>query len=75
MFFDNSGPMAYHTMVHDGFGYLYQHHDIGPGYNYLGKCSFFCTYSPLSGHIGGGYFWKDILRNKENKSESTRSIL
>ena len=29
--FDDNGNMAYHSAVHDAFGYLFNKHGVGPG--------------------------------------------
>ena len=59
--FDESGPVAYHSAVHDGFGYLKRHHNIGPGYKYLGAFSVFSADNPLSEQISGLEFWGKLL--------------
>ena len=63
--FDNDGPVAYHAATHDAFGYLYRTYNVGPGYNYLHKCSIFNTYNPLSGHFSGLKYWSKILDDSE----------
>lgn len=62
LLFDQSGPFAYHSAVHDAFGYLKNNHNTGPGYNYLYTCSIFSTESPLAGHISGTRFWRNVLK-------------
>lgn len=58
--------MAYHSVVHDGFGYLYTFHKIGPGYDYM------CTNTldddnPMAGQIDGIKFWRETLKEIETK--------
>ncbi|XP_066928123.1 uncharacterized protein [Clytia hemisphaerica] len=61
--FDDDGPLAYHSAAHDAFGYLITHHDVGPGYNYLGACGEVLDASRcMSGQISGLLFWKDVLK-------------
>nr|XP_047138865.1 uncharacterized protein LOC124814843 [Hydra vulgaris] len=59
--FDNDGPWACHTAVHDAFGYLKTFHNIGPGYNYLGGISAFETEHCMAGQSCGLLFWKETL--------------
>ena len=62
--FDDRGPMAYHSAVHDAFGYLKVIHDVGPGYNYLNKSSYFHTDdtdSFMAGQLPGIAFWKKVI--------------
>ncbi|XP_057304611.1 uncharacterized protein LOC130641704 [Hydractinia symbiolongicarpus] len=63
---DDTGYMAYHSVVHDGFGYLYTFHKIGPGYDYM------CTDTldddnPMAGQIDGIKFWRETLKEIETK--------
>lgn len=60
--FDDYGHMAYHSAVHDGFGYLRTAHETGPGYNYL-DCGWFGDWSPMGGQLSGIRFWKKTLGN------------
>ena len=51
-----------HSCIHDAAGYLYNYHNIGPGYNYLGSWkTLFPTSSPYSGQFSGLLFWKSVL--------------
>lgn len=59
--FDHSGPIAYHSAVHDAFGYLKNYHNTGPGYNYLSTCSMFATENPAAGQISGINFWNKVF--------------
>lgn len=52
--------VSYHGAVHDAAGYLYNYHDIGPGYNYLGLENR-DTSSPLTGQEAGLRYWNDKL--------------
>jgi len=62
--FDNMGPFAYHSAVHDGFGYLKTNHKTGPGYNYLNK-GIFGDWSPLGGQYSGLEFWNETCEKLE----------
>lgn len=53
-------PLSYHACVHDAAGYLYQYHNIGPGYNYLSWTSLIPTRIHYSGQISGIYFWNKV---------------
>ena len=66
MLFDDTGPMAYHSAVHDAFGYLITYHNIGPGYDYLGAWSLFESHMPLSGQLSGLKFWNNILKEEKH---------
>ncbi len=51
-------PVVIHGAVHDAAGYLYNYHDMGPGYNYLGsKLEPLDTSSPLCGQVSGISYW------------------
>ncbi|XP_066936890.1 uncharacterized protein [Clytia hemisphaerica] len=62
--FDDLGAFAYHSAVHDGFGYLKTNHSTGPGYNYLNK-GLFGDSSPLGGQISGISFWESTLDDEK----------
>jgi hypothetical protein len=51
----------YHGAAHDAFGYLYNQHHLGPGYQYvdsaLNGLDKYGTGSPLSGQISGYVYW------------------
>lgn len=49
--------VGYHGVVHDAAGYLYNYHDTGPGYDYLGTEGR-STASPLSGQRDGIAYWR-----------------
>ena len=63
-FYDDTGSFAFHTAVHDGFGYIKFCHDVGPGYDYL-ESSMFTDINPLAGQIGGLTFWNSTLDEME----------
>ena len=62
MLFDEDGPVAYHSAVHDGFGYLMTFHSQGPGYDYLGAWTLFGAKTSMSGQISGIKFWRETLK-------------
>ena len=66
MLFDNTGYMAYHSAVHDAFGYLRKHHHTGPGYDYMDD-SILSTDNPMSGQISGMNFWKKVCNEVQKK--------
>ena len=69
LLFDENGPLAFHSAVHDAFGYLLNYHQTGPGYKYLGAFSIFEAHEPLSDQVSGIEFWNELLRkNKPRKS-------
>lgn len=53
-------PLSYHGIVHDAAGYLYNYHDMGPGYNYLGE-EMRDTANPLTGQESGIRYWNEKL--------------
>jgi hypothetical protein len=57
----NENAWDYHGAAHDAFGYLYNHHDIGPGYQYcdspLNQLDALGTDSFLSGQLSGYVYW------------------
>ena len=68
LLFDNSGKVAYHSAVHDAFGYLINYHKTGPGYKYLDAASMFKRDNPLSEQAAGIRFWGKVLKhNKEHE--------
>ena len=48
--------IGYHGIFHDAAGYMYNHHGIGPGYDYQGK-EFLPTDFPGTGQVSGLEFW------------------
>ena len=58
--------MAYHSAVHDSFGYLKTNHGIGPGYDYLDK-NYLADTNCMAGQISGISFWKEVLEEVETK--------
>ena len=65
--YDDSGHMAYHSAVHDSFGYLLTNHKTGPGYDYLKGSTFFSTDNCLAGQIPGIAFWKKAVADIKKK--------
>lgn len=59
----NDGALAYHGVFHDGGGYLYNYHNVGPGYNYL-HFSAFDTSSAVSGQTSGITYWANRLNTR-----------
>lgn len=53
-------PVGYHGVFHDAAGYLYNYHDMGPGYNYLGREDR-DTSSPFTGQESGIRYWNDKM--------------
>lgn len=53
-------PVGYHGVVHDAAGYLYNYHNTGPGYDYLGREGR-DTSSPLSGQREGIAYWRQSM--------------
>ncbi len=48
--------LGYHGVVHDAAGYLFNYHNQGPGYDYLGREGR-DTSSPLTGQQAGIQYW------------------
>ena len=69
MIFDDDGHIAYHSAVHDAFGYLINYHSIGPGYDYMHH-SHFNKSNPLAGQLDGMNFWKNVLSTVSLKGDS-----
>lgn len=59
----DDSAIGYHGAVHDAGGYLYNYHDQGPGYDYLGAEGR-DTSSPLSGQRAGISYWRDKLPDR-----------
>ncbi len=55
-------PVSYHGAVHDAAGYLFNYHDSGPGYNYLGL-ERRDTANPLTGQESGIRYWNEKMGN------------
>jgi WXG100 family type VII secretion target len=53
--------IGYHGIVHDAAGYLYNFHDLGPGYDYLGQESHRDPGNPLVGQQSGVRYWNEKL--------------
>jgi len=58
LFDGDSTAVGLHGIVHDAAGYLYNYHNAGPGYDYLGLEQR-DTSSPLSGQRAGLQYWRD----------------
>ncbi|MEI2692974.1 MAG: WXG100 family type VII secretion target [Anaerolineae bacterium] len=52
--------LGYHGVVHDAAGYLFNYHNQGPGYDYLGR-EMRDTSSPLAGQQAGIQYWTERL--------------
>lgn len=52
--------LGYHGVVHDAAGYLFNYHNMGPGYDYLGREGR-DTSSPLTGQQAGIQYWTQRL--------------
>ena len=66
--FDKSGPIAYHSAVHDAFGYMLTYHQTGPGYKYLDNAATQGRDKPLSGQLAGIRFWRKVLSHHKEKA-------
>lgn len=69
----NDSAIGYHGAVHDAGGYLYNYHNQGPGYDYLGQEGR-DTSSPLSGQRSGISYWRDQLPDRGAVHQATDSI-
>lgn len=69
----NDSAIGYHGAVHDAGGYLYNYHDQGPGYDYLGQEGR-DTSSPLSGQRSGISYWRDQLPDRGTGTRAADSI-
>eukprot|EP00794_Sanderia_malayensis_P009275 gene9275-10253_t len=67
--FDDNGPIAYHSAVHDAFGYLLNFHNTGPGYKYLGAFSIFRKDEPMCEQVAGVEFWTQLLENSVTRKQ------
>ena len=56
----DDSSIGYHGAVHDAAGYLYNFHNTGPGYDYLGREGR-DTSDPLSGQREGIKYWRETL--------------
>ncbi|MDC0746837.1 PAAR domain-containing protein [Polyangium mundeleinium] len=66
----NDSAIGYHGAVHDAGGYLYNYHNQGPGYDYLGQEGR-DTASPLSGQRSGISYWRDQLPDRSGGQKFT----
>lgn len=69
----NDSALGYHGAVHDAGGYLYNYHNQGPGYDYLGVEGR-DTSSPLSGQRSGISYWRDQLPDRGLGQRATDSV-
>ena len=69
----NEFAIGYHGAVHDAGGYLYNFHNQGPGYDYLGQEGR-DTSSPLSGQRSGISYWRDQLLDRGTGHKVTDSV-
>lgn len=53
----DDNPVGMHGIVHDAAGYLYNYHNLGPGYDYLGQETGRPTGDPLTGQRAGIDWW------------------
>jgi len=67
MLFEGDQFMAYHSAVHDAFGYLMTSHGVGPGYDYLHESTFFAADHPLAGQTPGISFWRRIMKQIDSE--------
>ncbi|MEZ4713863.1 MAG: hypothetical protein R3A44_42155 [Caldilineaceae bacterium] len=58
----DDSAVGYHGIFHDAAGYLYNYHDTGPGYDYLGQEMGRDTSDPLTGQRSGIRWW---IRNTD----------
>jgi len=59
----DDSAIGYHGAVHEAAGYLYNYHNQGPGYDYLGLEGR-DTSSPLSGQRAGISYWRDHVEDR-----------
>lgn len=59
----NDSAIGYHGAVHDAGGYLYNYHNQGPGYDYLGE-EHRDPGDPLTGQRSGISYWRDKLPDR-----------
>ncbi|NJN95289.1 MAG: WXG100 family type VII secretion target [Anaerolineales bacterium] len=57
----DDSALGYHGIFHDAAGYLYNYHNIGPGYNYLGQEGQRDPSNPLVGQQSGVRYWTEKL--------------
>ncbi len=60
---DDDDPTTYHGIVHDAAGYMFNYHDQGPGYDYLGKeaAKGHETGNPYTGQEAGMRYWHEKM--------------
>ncbi len=57
----DNDALGYHGIFHDAAGYLYNYHNLGPGYDYLGEESHRDPGNPLVGQQSGIRYWNEKL--------------
>jgi hypothetical protein len=70
-------PLSIHGAVHDAAGYLFNYHNLGPGYNYLGTPDGINdTSDPLAGQINGVEFWYTLIEgDTSNVADAFNTLL
>ncbi len=61
--------VGYHAVAHAAAGYLYNSHQIGPGFDYLGQEGGDPS-SPLTGNRSGIAFWRGAVGGQSSSSTS-----
>jgi len=61
--------VGYHAVAHDAAGYLYNNHQVGPGYDYLGQEGGDPS-SPLTGNRSGIAYWRNALSGSSSSGTS-----
>jgi WXG100 family type VII secretion target len=62
--------VGYHAVAHAAAGYLYNSHQVGPGYDYLGQEGGDPS-SPLTGNRSGIAFWRNAVGGSSSSSTSS----
>ncbi len=70
----DSTAVGYHSIVHDAAGYLYNYHQTGPGYDYLGREGR-DTSDPLSGQREGIRYWRNTMGGVNPGSAASEGIM
>ncbi len=56
----NDSAIGYHGVAHDAAGYLYNYHNVGPGYDYLNREGL-DRGNPLTGQLSGTRYWVETI--------------
>jgi len=59
--FADESPISYHGVFHDAAGYLYNYHNIGPGYDYMGLEPNRDQGHPFTGQETGIPYWNEKM--------------